>query len=62
MSIKAEFSSDTNFSNFVDAVGWRYPSNQMEIDDIELTVVFKGDPPDHLVQDLIRDNGGVTDE
>lgn len=62
MSVKAEFDSDTNFANFVDAIGWRYPGNLMDIDDGELTVVFKGDPPDPLVRDLIKDNGGVCDD
>jgi len=62
MSVKAEFFSNTNFSNFLTDISLRYPSNLLETDDTDLTVVFKGDPPDHMVRDLIKSNGGELDE
>ena len=58
MQYKAKFYSDTGWELFKDQLFYRYPENQMEVDEINRTVVFKGQKPDQMIIDRVSDYGG----
>lgn len=59
---KITFDSDTNFDLFVDQLPFRYPMNRCEVDEVELTVKFKGDEPSHQLKSLGRSYSGEWEE